>query len=65
MAAIFAALIGAALLEEAMVIAWVLEGLLAAGVMAAVFGDFCGAAQLYITFRRPIQRRTSPRSASS
>ena len=65
MAAVLALAIGAALLEDAMVIAWVVEGLFAAGVMGAVFGDFCGAAQLYINLRRPVQRRASPQSASS
>ena len=42
----------AALFEEAMVIARILEGLLAIGLTAAVFGDFCGPAQLYLTLRR-------------
>jgi Domain of unknown function (DUF4395) len=51
MAALIALVIGAALLEEATVVAWIAEGLFAAGVMGAVFRDFCGAAQIYITFQ--------------
>jgi Domain of unknown function (DUF4395) len=47
MAATVAMLIGVALVKEAVGAAWILEALLAAGVMAAIFGDFCGAAQLY------------------
>ncbi len=64
MAATVALVVGAALLEEATVTAWIAEGVFAAGVMAAVFRDFCGAAHLYITLRRAVQRRTSPQSAS-
>jgi hypothetical protein len=47
-------LIGAALLEGVLVAAWILQGLLVAGVSAAVFGDFCGAAQLYTGLRRAV-----------
>ena len=51
MAATVALMIAAALLEEMRVIAWIGEGLFAAGVLAAVFGDFCGAAQVYIKLK--------------
>jgi len=54
MAATVTLLIGIALLERAMIGAWILEGLLVAGVSAAVFGDFCGAAQLYTGLRRAV-----------
>jgi hypothetical protein len=64
MAATVALVVGAALLEEATVTAWIAEGVFAAGVMAAVFRDFCGAAHLYTSLRPAVQRRTSPQSAS-
>jgi hypothetical protein len=52
MAGTFTLLAGAALLAQVSVAAWILEGLLAAGVSATVFGDFCGPAHLYTTLRR-------------
>ena len=63
MAGTFALIVGLALLEGATVIAWTVEGLFAAGVTAAVFGDFCGPAQLYGRLRRTVQ--TDARGAST
>ncbi len=65
LAATVALAIGAALVGEAMAMAWILEALFAIGVVAAVFRDFCGAAQLYVTLEGVIRGRTSPQSASS
>jgi uncharacterized protein DUF4395 len=64
MAATVALVIGAALLRQMIAIAWIAEGVFAAGVMAAVFRDFCGAAQLYIALREGVHRRSSQQSAS-
>jgi len=63
MAALFTMMIGAALLADARVVAWILEAFLAAGVMAAVVGDFCGAAQIYINLTR--DRSASARSTAA
>ena len=49
LAATLALAIGTTLLAQATVAAWILEGFFAAGVLAAVFADVCGPAQLYIT----------------
>ena len=54
MAGTLTLLIGAALFGQAIFAAWILEGLLAAGVAATVFGDFCGPAHLYTTLRRAV-----------
>ena len=62
-AATLALAIGAALLGKATVVAWILEGLFAAGVTTAVFGDFCGPAQLYLTFTQRKQRARSATEA--
>jgi hypothetical protein len=61
MAATVALAIGAALLEHRIVIAWIGEALLAAGGMAAVLGDFCGAAQVYNRVVALLSRRPSNR----
>lgn len=65
MAALFALVIAVALIEDARVTAGIFEVLFAAGVIAAVFRDFCGAAQLYTTLTRMFQRRSSPHSIAS
>lgn len=54
MAGTFTLLIGAALLVQAIFAAWILEALLAVGLSATVFGDFCGPAHLYMTLRRAV-----------
>jgi hypothetical protein len=60
MAATAACVTAAALLEHALVAAWLVEALFALGVVAAVFRDFCGAAVVYTRVTRALRRELSP-----
>jgi uncharacterized protein DUF4395 len=60
MAATAAFVTGVALLEHAMMTAWLVEALFAVGVIAAVFKDFCGAAVVYTRIMRARRREISP-----
>jgi hypothetical protein len=51
---------GAALLEHATVTAAFVEVLIAIGVVAAVFRDFCGAAVVYTRVTRALRRDPAP-----
>jgi hypothetical protein len=59
MAGMVALTIGIALLVGAATTAWVFEGLFAAAVMQVVFGDVCGAANLYHLLQRSLMARPS------
>jgi hypothetical protein len=52
MAGTVALTIGIALAVGASITAWVFEGLFAVAVIQVVFGDICGAANLYHLLRR-------------
>jgi hypothetical protein len=60
MAGTVALTIGVALLAGATITAWVFEGLFAVAVMQVVFGDVCGAANLYQLLQRRLIGRPSP-----
>jgi hypothetical protein len=62
MAGTVALTIGIALLAGATITAWVFEGLFAVAVMQVVFGDICGAANLYHLLARGRMARPSPSS---
>jgi hypothetical protein len=52
MAGTVALTIGIALLAGAAITAWVFEGLFAVAVIQVVFGDICGAANVYLLLTR-------------
>jgi hypothetical protein len=61
MAGTVALTIGIALLAGAAITAWVLQGLFAVAVLQVVFGDVCGAANLFHLLQRsPIARPSHP-----
>ena len=51
--------IGIALLAGAAITAWVFEGLFAVAVIQVVFGDICGAANVYHLLQRSLMARPS------
>jgi hypothetical protein len=57
MAGTVALTIGMALLVGASITAWVLEGLFAVAVIQVVFGDVCGAANVYHLLQRSLISR--------
>jgi hypothetical protein len=59
MAGMAALTIGIALLVGAAITAGIFEGLFAVAVMQVVFGDVCGAANLYHLFQRGLMARPS------
>jgi hypothetical protein len=59
MAGTVALTIGVALLAGAAVTAWVFEGLFAVALIQVVFGDVCGAANLYHVLKRRLTARPS------
>jgi hypothetical protein len=59
MAGTVALTIGIALLAGAAITAWVLEGLFAVAVLQVVFGDVCGAANLFHLLQRSLVARPS------
>ena len=59
MAGTVALTIGTALLVGAAITAWVFEGLFAVAVLQVVFGDVCGAANLYHVLQRSLMARPS------
>jgi hypothetical protein len=59
MAGTVALTIGIALLAGAAITAWVFEGLFAIAVIQVVFGDVCGAANLYHLLHRSVMSRPS------
>ena len=60
MAGTVALTIGIALALGASITAWVFQGLFAVAVIQVVFGDICGAANVYhLLHRRPISRPVS------
>jgi hypothetical protein len=60
MAGTVALTIGVALAVGASITAWVFQGLFAVAVIQVVFGDICGAANLYhLLHRSPISRPAS------
>ena len=59
MAGTVALTIGIALLAGAAITAWVFEGLFAIAVLQVVFGDICGAANLFQMLQRSLIARPS------
>ena len=59
MAGTVALTIGIALLAGAAITAWVFEGLFAVAVLQVVFGDVCGAANLFHLLQRSLMARPS------
>ena len=59
MAGSVALTIGVALLVGAVITAWVFEGLFAVAAMQVVFGDICGAANLFHLLKRSLTARPS------
>jgi hypothetical protein len=58
MAGAVALTIGTALLAGAAITAWVFEGLFAVALIQVVFGDVCGAANLYHVLQRRLQQHS-------
>jgi hypothetical protein len=65
MAGTVALTIGIALLAGAAVTAWVFEALFAVALLQVVFGDVCGAANLYRVLQPHLRARPSARRATT